>query len=174
MPSAVPSSGTCSAASALMRGRTDEAIELFDASLAIAHRIDDKLGQTIALNYLGWARVMLADLDGARECFTEQLLISSSVGHEDGIAYALEGLFALAALAGDVELAGRLLGAAEDVRERKGLFAGSAFSFHQSILDRVVAGPESIASRSRGGRVETRSSPRSSRSRWRDGEGGDD
>ena len=105
-------------------------------------RIDDKLGQTIALNYLGWARVMLADLDGARTCFTEQLLISSSVGHEDGIAYALEGLFALAALAGDVELAGRLLGAAEDVRERKGLFAGSAFSFHQSILDRVVAGPE--------------------------------
>jgi hypothetical protein len=64
------------------------------------------------------------------------------VGHEDGIAYALEGLFALAALAGDVDLAGRLLGAAEDVRERKGLFAGSAFSFHQSILDRVVAGPD--------------------------------
>ena len=127
---------------ALMRGRTDEAIELFDAGLAIAHRIDDKLGQTIALNYLGWARVMLADLDGARTCFTEQLLISSSVGHEDGIAYALEGLFALAALAGDVELAGRLLGAAEDVRERKGLFAGSAFSFHQPILDGVLAGPE--------------------------------
>jgi tetratricopeptide (TPR) repeat protein len=127
---------------ALMRGRTDEAIELFDAGLAIARGIDDKLGQTIALNYLGWARVMLADLDGARTCFTEQLLISSSVGHEDGIAYALEGLFALAALGGDVELAGRLLGAAEDVRERKGLFAGPAFSFHQPILDRVVAGPE--------------------------------
>ena len=127
---------------ALMRGRTDEAIERFDAALAIAHRIDDKLGQSIALNYLGWARVMLADLDGARTCFTEQLLISSSVGHEDGIAYALEGLFGLAAVTGDVELAGRLLGAAEDVRERKGLFAGSAFSFHQPILDRVLAGPD--------------------------------
>ena len=126
---------------ALMRGRTAEAIERFDASLAIARRIDDKLGLTIALNYLGWARVMLADVDGAAECFSEQLLISSTVGHEDGIAYALEGLFALAALSGDLERAGRLLGAAEEIRESKGLFAGAAFSFHQRVLDRVEDGP---------------------------------
>ena len=126
---------------ALMRGRTAEAIELFDASLAIARRIDDKLGLTIALNYLGWARVMLSDAAGASECFTEQLLISSTIGHEDGIAYALEGMFALAALSGDLERAGRLLGGAEQIRESKGLFSGPAFSFHQRVLDRVEDGP---------------------------------
>ena len=132
---------------ALMRGRTTEAIERFDGSLVIARRIDDKLGLSIALNYLGWARVMLADLRGARECFIEQLLISSTVGHEDGIAYALEGMFALAALSADLERAGRLLGAAEEIRESKGLFSGAAFSFHQRVLDRVEDGPRLRTSR---------------------------
>ena len=50
-------------------------------------------------------------------------------------------MFAVAATAGDVELAGRLLGAAEDIRERKSLSTGAPFSFFQPHLERVLAGP---------------------------------
>ena len=130
---------------ALARGRISEAVERFDVSLPTARSIGDLLGEGTALNLLGWARVLAGDLGGARACFAEQLLISSSVGHEEGVAYGLEGMVALAARSGDVELAGRLLGAAEGIRERKGLLGGTMFSFHQPIVEDIRSGPRAVA-----------------------------
>jgi hypothetical protein len=37
------------------------------------------------------------------------------------------------------------LGAAEEIRESKGLFSGAAFSFHQGVLERVQAGSEAAS-----------------------------
>ena len=42
----------------------------------------------------------------------------------------------------DIDRAGRMLGAAEDIRERKGLPTRSPLSFFEPFLDRVLTGPE--------------------------------
>ena len=125
----------------LARGRIDDAFAQFEKSLELARGIGDTLGEAIALSHLGWARLLNGQPDGARACFSEQLLIASTIGHDEGIADGFEGMFAVAATAGDVELAGRLLGAAEDIRERKSLSTGAPFSFFQPHLERVLAGP---------------------------------
>ena len=126
----------------LAQGRVDDAVGQFETSLAVARRIRDTLGQAIALSHLGWARLVGGEPDRARECFSEQLLLASTIGHEEGIADALEGMFAVASTSGDIERAGRMLGAAEDIRERKGLPTRSPLSFYEPFLERVLAGPE--------------------------------
>ena len=47
---------------------------------------------------------------------------------------------AVAAVTGDLDRAGRLFGAAERVRERKGLMTGGTFSLHGQILEEALAG----------------------------------
>jgi tetratricopeptide (TPR) repeat protein len=126
----------------LGRGRIDDAVRQFESSLALARRIRDTLGQAVSLSHLGWARLLAGKAEQAQECFREQLLLASTIGHEEGIADALEGLFSTSATAGDIDLAGRLHGAAEDIRARKGLPTRSPFSFYQSYLEQVLAGPE--------------------------------
>jgi hypothetical protein len=120
-------------------GRLPEAVELLDDSLAIARGADDPLGEAIALNHLGWARLLDDDPDGARTWFAEQLRISTAIGHEEGFAYGLEAMSAVAAATGDLERAGLLFGAAEAVRLRRGLTTGGTFSVHGRILERALA-----------------------------------
>ena len=77
--------------------------------------------------------------NGARAWFTEQLRIAVAFGHEEGIAFGLEGMSAVAAVAGDLDRAGMLFGATEAVRLRKGLTTGGTFSVHGRILERALA-----------------------------------
>ena len=127
------------ARAAMGRGRMADAFDLLDRSLEIARGDDDRLGEAIALNHLGWARLLVDDPDGARAWFTEQLRIAVAFGHEEGIAFGLEGMSAVAAVAGDLDRAGMLFGATEAVRLRKGLTTGGTFSVHGRILERALA-----------------------------------
>ena len=126
----------------LAQGRVDDAVAQFETSLAVARGIRDTLGQAISLSHLGWARIVGDEPGRARECFAEQLLLASTIGHEEGLADALEGMFAVATTSNDVERAGRMLGAAEDIRARKGLPTRSPLSFYEPFLERVLAGPD--------------------------------
>ena len=123
------------------RGDVPRARETFEASLDAAKSIGEVVLQYSALYQLGWVQMRLGNQGAAREFFIEELLMSSAVGHEEGIAYGLEGLFAVAATVGDVKQAGRLLGAAEDIRARKGLLGPGWFSYHQQILEQLEASP---------------------------------
>ncbi|HYI32860.1 MAG TPA: DUF4062 domain-containing protein [Glaciibacter sp.] len=125
----------------LARGNVPEATATFEASLEAARASGEVLSQSAALYHLGWVHVLMGTHGTARDYFVQQLLISSAVGHEEGVAYGLEGLFAVAAAASDFERAGRLLGAAEDIRERKGLLGPGMFSYHQQVLAQVEASP---------------------------------
>ena len=127
----------------LAQGRADDAVRQFDTSLTVARGIRDTLGQAIALSHLGWAHMLAGEPERARQCFGEQLLLASTIGHEEGLADALEGMFAVATTSGEVERAGRMLGAAEDIRSRKGLPTRSPLSFFEPFLERMLAGPES-------------------------------
>jgi len=132
------------------------ALDRFRESLAVAQRQHDALGEAIALHHLGWAELLLGDFAVARDCFEESLSESTRLHHDDGVAYGLEGLTAVAAAAGDLARAGTLLGAAQIVRERTGLYNAPSFSFHQQFVDPILAGEgreEFEAARARGRRM---------------------
>jgi len=126
---------------ALFRQDVHSALARFDESVAVARRQHDDLGEAIALHHRGWVEVLLDRFDVARECFEESLADSERLHHDEGVAYGLEGLTAVAAGAGDVARAGTLLGAAEVLRERTGLYDAPSFSFHQQFVDRILASP---------------------------------
>lgn len=123
---------------ALLEGHVPDAAGCFEESLAAARQVHDPLGEAIALHHLGWARLLLGRLPEADADFRESLGLSARLGHDDGVAYGLEGLVAVAASTGDVERAGTLLGAAEALREQTGLYNAPTFSFHLLTLDRVL------------------------------------
>jgi predicted ATPase len=124
---------------ALLQQKVPEARDHFEKSLAITLRTGDAVGQRIASYHLGWALLLDGAVDKASADFALSVTISASLGHAEGIAYGLEGLVAVAALAGDAERAGRLVGAARALRERSGTHNGPMFTFHQKYLDQLVA-----------------------------------
>jgi len=124
---------------ALLRQQVDAALAQFEESLTLARDNGDELGVTIAQHHRGWARLLLGDPAGATSDFAGCLALSVRLGHVEGIAYGLEGMVGVAALAGDVRRAGHLLGAVGALRERTGLHNVPAFTFHQLFVDRMLA-----------------------------------
>ena len=59
--------------------------------------------------------------------------ISMALDHDEGIAYAIEGLCAVAAVRGDVEVAATLAGAAEMTRQRITMFDAAAVRLSPAI-----------------------------------------
>jgi hypothetical protein len=130
---------------ALMLAATMEAIERFSQGLALARRRHDDLGVTIALQHLGWAQLVSHQTDAALSSFTESLVTAAQLGHTEGVAYALEGLTAIAAEQRRVERAGRLLRASEALRKQSGLIGPTRFSFHERYLAPLLAGDDADA-----------------------------
>ncbi|MEX1078390.1 MAG: hypothetical protein WED09_04710 [Homoserinimonas sp.] len=125
----------------IIQGEVAGALEHFTRSLGIARHQQDAFAQTIALHHLGWARLLLGQTTGARESFGESLSLSAQQGHDEGVAYGLEGLVAIAAASSDVRRAGILLGAAEARRDATGLYNAPAFSFHETWVELLLAEP---------------------------------
>jgi predicted ATPase/predicted negative regulator of RcsB-dependent stress response len=124
---------------ALLQRSLDAALAWFDASLGVAARQGDELGEAIAIHHRGWAQLLLGHADAAGDRFEQSLELSARLGHDEGVAYGLEGLVAVAAAAGDVEGAGEMLGAAELLRERTGLYNAPAFSFYGPFIEPILA-----------------------------------
>ena len=120
-----------------LRGDADGAVECYERAREIAGRAGDEFAERIALNQIGWSR--LATGEPQPELFTRALELSLRLRNEDGDAYALEGLAGSAAVVGDVERAGFLLGAAEALRARTGLHEQRSYVTYQSIVDAVLA-----------------------------------
>ncbi|MET0976222.1 MAG: DUF4062 domain-containing protein [Leifsonia sp.] len=133
---------------ALLNRKEHAALNRFEESLALAESESDELGTTIALHHLGWAHLLLGAVEHAQHCFERSLFLSARLGHDEGVAYGLEGLVAIAAARGDIERAGRLAGAAHSLRERAGLYNAPTFSFHEAYLApvRSSAAADALAS----------------------------
>jgi hypothetical protein len=140
---------------ALLQHDVPTAVSRFTESLALARKQQDKLGETIALHHLGWARLLLGESASAEASFKESLRLSLLLGHDEGIAYGLEGIVATSASSGDLERAGRLLGAAERLREQSGLYNAPSFSFHHQWVGRILTsdGASSFETARAGGRA---------------------
>lgn len=125
---------------ALLHQDVEEALRRFEAGLFLARRLDDKVSVTIALHHLGWAQLQHGAAAEAQESFDESLNLSLQLGHDEGIAYALQGLVATSASRGELERAGRLLGAVERLREQSGLYNAPAISFLPEWISPILEG----------------------------------
>jgi predicted ATPase len=129
----------------LLTQHVDRSLERFEESLVVSGRQHDALSRSIGLHHRGWAELLLGRLDAAEQDFEDSLAESQGMGHDEGIAYGLEGLVATSAARGDVQRAGRLLGASEVVREQKGLYNALSFTFHRPAVEAILAGPGAAA-----------------------------
>jgi predicted ATPase len=141
----------------LLRGHPVEAMDLFEAARTEAARAGDIFSESVVLTQIGWARLAASDLNP--EPFTRNLELAVQLGNEVGIAFALEGLGATAVRTGDLVRGGELLGAAENLRTRTGLWDQRSYITYQPFVDAALAGeaaPEFEAARARGRRMPRR------------------
>ncbi|MET0933326.1 MAG: DUF4062 domain-containing protein [Mycetocola sp.] len=128
----------------LVRGRASEALATFDAVIEEAVRIGDRFIESITLTNAGWARLALGE--ARPDLFVQHLRLSLEMGNEDGIGYAFEGLAACAALLGDADRAGVLLGAAETARKRTGMIEQRSYVILlRPLVDRILASDGSVS-----------------------------
>ncbi|WP_051086955.1 DUF4062 domain-containing protein [Deinococcus apachensis] len=125
---------------ALAAGGVGEAHARFGESLTLARGAGDDLGLAIAENHVGWTSLLLNRPDEAREHFAAGLALSARLHHDEGVAYGLEGLLAVAAGQGDVGRTARLLGASRALREQTGLIHNPNAAFYQGAVDALRSG----------------------------------
>jgi predicted ATPase len=121
----------------LFRGRAGEALAIFNSVLGDAVRIGDLFVESVTLTNAGWARLALGEAHP--DLFMRHLRLSLQMGNEDGLGYAFEGLAACAALLGDVDRAGVLLGAAESARNRTGMIEQRTYITLQPFIGKMLA-----------------------------------
>jgi predicted ATPase len=111
-----------------------EAARRFAQAASAARDGGGIFGLSVATHHLARARLLAGETDAAALGFTEAMRMSVELDHDEGIAYAIEGLSAVAALRGDVETAALLAGAAESTRERLTMFDAPQFVYHLRYL----------------------------------------
>ena len=130
----------------LMRGDLPKAIETLDASLAAGRSVGDRSSSVLHLNARGWGVILSGDLQRADECFREHLLTASTIGHEPGIGYALEGLFATAAIGRQHRTRGSIAGGGRRHPSAEGQHCSDQLSFHNrsTSTDRAVTAGRAV------------------------------
>ncbi len=120
-----------------LRQHPEAALALFRQANEAAVTGGDGFGSTIATHHLGRELLANGQVEDARRVFRSGLQVSIGLQHDEGIAYTLEGLCAIAALDGDVDRAGVLAGAAASIRHRVGMYDVPEFVFHEGYLQRL-------------------------------------
>ncbi|NYF15580.1 putative ATPase [Microbacterium sp. AK009] len=118
----------------LVRGDVAQARKNFDEAPVVAARQREHLALVIARHHRGWGRLLTGDIDGAEDDFAEGLDVSIAMGHDEGIAYGVEGLLGVAAARGQARQAGRLFGAAQTLRRRTGIVNLAGFALYDPAV----------------------------------------
>ena len=130
----------------------DEALARFSRATEIAEASGDLFTLSVAGNHQARLLLVRGEVDAAEEACVRTLLVSIRLHHEEGIAYGLEGLCAVAAARGDAERAGVLSAAAAVIRHRIGVFDAEAFRVHTPQLDAIrESSPDAVAAGERRG-----------------------
>ncbi|WP_160132861.1 DUF4062 domain-containing protein [Microbacterium sp. SLBN-146] len=131
---------------ALLTDDLEAATECFRHAAAASQTCGDDFTGTIARHHL--ARVLLArgQCDEACDLFSTAIRGSLQLRHDEGVAYGLEGISAIASVRGDLRTAAVLTGAAESIRRRVAVFDVPAFIFHTRYLQEAIegAGPAAV------------------------------
>lgn len=137
---------------AWLRGRTDDAQRHFDRATGVAEASGDLFTLSVAGNHQARLQLVRGEIDAAEGGCIRTLLVSIRLHFEEGVAYGLEGLCAVAAARGDGERAGALSSAADGIRQRIGVFDAEVFTVHTPQLDAMrAADPDAVAAGERHG-----------------------
>jgi len=101
-------------------GDRDRALRLHEESLAIRRRVGDRPGTARSLLALGVHARRRRRYAQAHECFQESLPITQETGNRRDIATCLEGIAGLCVSQKKHEMAARIFGAADQLRETIG------------------------------------------------------
>jgi len=121
----------------IQRQHRRQALPRFEAGLAYARSVGDRLGITNALFNLGQASLALGKLTLAKSYFQEGIPHSEEMGDRANIAYILEGLAAVGGAQGEAEHAAQLFGAAHGLIERTGLRGHTYYQPDHTLYDHI-------------------------------------
>ena len=118
----------------------------FDRATEVASAGGDLFTTSVAGNLRSRLNFQLGHIEEAEDEFVQTLLLSVELHYEEGVAYGLEGVCAVAAAKGDAWRAAALAVAAGVIRRRIGIFDVEAFTVHTPYLD-ILRGrdPEIVA-----------------------------
>ena len=122
---------------ALLGGRFEAAAEMFQRGAEASRASGERFAGTVALHHVGRMHLLAGRLDEATDAYLESISGSVALRHEEGIAYCLEGLSAVAARRGEARRAGTLAGAAQSIRRRTAAIDAPAFIYHVRFLDEL-------------------------------------
>jgi predicted ATPase len=131
---------------AWVRGATEDALAHFDRATSVAESGGDLFTTSVAGNLRSRLNFQLGRIEDAEREFLHTLLLSVGLHYEEGVAYGLEGVCAVAAAHGEAWRAAALAVAAGEIRRRIGIFDVEAFTVHTPHLD-ILRGrdPQSVA-----------------------------
>ncbi|GAA3633595.1 hypothetical protein GCM10022200_15930 [Microbacterium awajiense] len=130
---------------ALLGQRLHEASALFERAVDASQRSGERFAGTIALHHLGRMRLLEGRLDEAEDAYLHGMAGSEMLRHDEGLAYSLEGLCAVAAARGDAHHAGVLSGAATTIRQHTAVVDAPPFLYHAAFLERLRGDPATAA-----------------------------
>jgi predicted ATPase len=131
---------------AWVRGAPEDALAHFDRASSVAEAGGDLFTTSVAGNLHGRLTFQLGRIEEAEREFVHTLLLSLRLHYDEGVAYGLEGVCAVAAAHGEAWRAAALAVAAGVIRQRIGIFDVEAFTVHTPYLD-ILRGrdPQSVA-----------------------------
>ena len=137
---------------ALVRGELDEAMARFERTDAIARAAGDPFTRIVAGQQRARLLIMRGDLEAAEEIYATTVPLGLRLHFDEGIAYALEGMSAIAVARRDARRAGTLAAAATSIRQRLGLFdPGSSAVRLPQLQELRETLPEEVAAGEREG-----------------------
>lgn len=137
---------------AWLRGEPEAALAHFRRASEVAESGGDLFTRSVAGNQIGRLLLVGGKTSEAEDFFRRTLVDSITLHHDEGVAYGLEGMCAIAAAHGDAHRAGALSAAAASIRHRIGVFDVEAFTVHEISLDAVrQAQPDAVADGERTG-----------------------
>jgi predicted ATPase len=98
---------------AQQRGDTERAFALHEESLALRQHLGDRYGASVSLNNLAWTALARGEEQRAHGFFRDAISLNYEAGNRRGMARCLTGLALLTAGRRQLEVAARLLGAAD-------------------------------------------------------------
>ncbi|WP_027269285.1 tetratricopeptide repeat protein [Leptolyngbya sp. PCC 6406] len=113
------------------QGELEDAIALYQQSLAIKERIGDAQGKAATLHQMGRLKADQGDVEGAIALYQQSLEIFERIGDAQGKASTLHGMGRLKANQGEVEDAIALYQQSLEIFERIGDAQGKASTLHR-------------------------------------------
>jgi predicted ATPase len=129
-----------------LRGSPAGALAHFDRATEVAEAGKDLFTVSLAGDHLARMQLVRGDIDAAEGRCIRTLGVSIRLHYEEGVAYGLEGLCAVAAARGDAERAGMLCAVATTIRRRIGVFDVEPFTVHAPQMAAArEADPDAVA-----------------------------